>query len=284
MMTSVSLRYALCSCLPLLATAACVSAISTTQSAETLRPGQVMASGATNVSVPVTQVIDALDAAYDLEERYRADSNYQPTEDEAQDYLDAAIGLALNAPGGGMDFMLRYGVARHVDVGLRYSTTGVHGDAKFQFLDQGPGGWAGAISLGYQYHLFQGVVFDVLEYLQIDDFSRHDLEIPLLFGRSFGQPLGSGLALSGRTWFGPKVIVSRVAIDAALQRFDESLSTETTMFYAGGLLGAAIGLSGFEVFAELTVMHLTANATVLGRERDLGGWIVMPTFGVQGRF
>ena len=78
--------------------------------------------------------------------------------------------------------MVRYGLADKFDAGLRWTTTGIHADGKYQFLDHASG-WDGAISLGVSHHFFDGFVFDVLEFLKIEDFSRNDIEIPLIFGK-----------------------------------------------------------------------------------------------------
>ena len=263
---------------------ACASAISTTQSAETLAPGHVMVSAGNNVSIPASRIVDTLDAASNLEEKLRADPNYQFTDQERATYEDAVLGLALNQPGVAADFMVRYGIAKHLDAGLRYSTTGVHLDAKYQFLDRRPSGWHGAVSLGVRRHVFSGLIFDVLEKVDIKDFSRTDLELPLLFGRSFRQKIGGGLALSGRTWFGPKLILSKVSVDAKLGAVDETLSLNERMYYLGGVAGGSFGLSPIELFAELTVMNLVAKPTIANRQRDLGGVMIMPTVGIQARF
>lgn len=263
---------------------ACASAISTTQSAETLAPGHVLVSAGNNVSIPASRIVDTLDAAGDLEKKLRADPNYKFTDQERASYEDAVLGLALNQPGVAADFMARYGIAKHLDVGLRYSSTGVHLDAKYQFLDRGPSGWHGAVSLGVRRHLFSGLLFDVLEKVDIKDFSRTDLELPLLFGRSFRQKFSGSLALSGRAWFGPKLILSKVSVDAKLAAIDETLTLDDRMYYLGGVAGGAFGISPFELFAELTVMNLVAKPTIANRQRDLGGIMIMPTVGIQARF
>jgi hypothetical protein len=272
--------------------ASCTSAISTTQSAETLRTGQAQVSIANNVAIPASRVIAAYDQAKSVARKLADDVNYKPTEQDKQDYLGAAIGLALSPPGVAADFMIRYGVADHLDAGLRYSTSGIHVDLKYQFLDAA--GWHGAVSLGVRHHMFSGLIFDLLEYIDIKDFSRNDVEIPLLVGRSFGHrglrklrnatSNSANSLLSGRYWFGPKFIASKTTIDANLMRFDTSLTISDTFTYVGGVAGGSIGLRGLELFAEITAMHLNANVNVLGQQRQLGGVVVMPSIGLQAAF
>jgi hypothetical protein len=254
----------------------CSTALSTLQTAETVPKGHWQATGGMDVAIPVTRVIDAVDAAIDLEEKLRDDPGYEPTEAELQDYADAAIGLALSPPGTGIDLMLRRGFTDQLDVGVRYTTTGLHADAKFMFLrPTAPDGWTGSLSLGYAYHNFDGFIFDVLELLRIDDFSRHDLEVPIIFGKKLRY---------GHYWLGPKLVVAFVSIDAKLEYADETLQTDDTIYYYGGFAGASFGYRGVEVFAELTVMEMLAEPTIFGRKRDLGGTIVMPSAGLMARF
>jgi hypothetical protein len=268
-----------------LSLAGCSSAISTLQSPDVLRPGHVSVTAGIDVAIPVSRIADVLDQASALEDKVKADPGYQPTDEEKQAYLGAALGLALNAPGPITDVMGRVGLGHGFDVGLRYSATGLHGDVKWQFWNQGPDGWRAAVSVGYQYHRFKGLIFDLLEYIDIKDFSRHDLEIPLLVGRAFGEDAdGAYPGWSGRVWGGPKLIVAWVSIDAKLDQFDDTLDHDGTMVYVGGVVGGALGYRGIELYLEMTVMHLSAEATILGAERDLGGIVLMPSFGLMTRF
>jgi hypothetical protein len=256
----------------------CATALSTGQSAEALPKGKWHVGVGTDVNVSVSRIVDALDAAESVEENIRNQGpDYKPTEDEKRQYTDAAIGLALSMPGVATDVMVRYGLGRRFDVGARWTTTGLHADVKYQFLGGfADDGWHGALSLGYGYHSFEGIVFDVLEFLQVDDFSRHDIEVPLIFGKRFGD--------FGRFWFGPKFIAAKVHVDAQLERFDATLQTDDWIYYYGGFAGVAGGYKGLEAFAELTVVDMIAKPVILDEKRDLGGIVVMPMVGVMARF
>jgi hypothetical protein len=90
----------------------------------------------------------------DLEEQCRT-AGCSLSDEQKREYMDAAIGLALSAPGTTHDIMLRYGIHDRIDAGIRWSTTGAHADAKYQFLDLA--GWAGSISVGYRHQLFGAI-------------------------------------------------------------------------------------------------------------------------------
>lgn len=254
--------------------AGCATTISTMQPADTLPPGGWHVGGGLNVNVPATGVVRALDAAISLEEKLRDDPSYEPTEAEERRYLDAALGLALNPPGVTQEVMVRYGLLDRVDAGLRWSTTGIHVDGKLQFLRGG--GWDGSIAVGYVHHLFDGIVFDALELLRIDDFSRKDVEVPVIFGRRLGS--------WGTLWGGPKLVLGWYHLDAALAEAEVAGSTDGTLRYLGGFAGFGAGYRAFRGFVELTVMHLSARPVVLGQKVDLGGVVVMPSVGVMVRW
>jgi hypothetical protein len=250
----------------------CTTALSTAQPAETLPKGTWRASGGMEIGVPVSRIADALDAAATLEEKIADDPNYMPTAEEQREYEDAAIGLALNAPGPIVDLMLRRGFGHHLELGGRYTSTGFQIDGKFQFLD---GAWDGAISVGYARHAFKGLIFDVLELLKVDDFSRNDILIPVIFGR----PLGD----YGRVWFGPRLQIAFVHVDGQLEKVGD-IDTDATIYYVGGFGGVSAGYKGIEAYVELTVMEMIAKPTIFGEKRDLGGIVVAPTLGLSARF
>ena len=261
----------------LLAAAGCSAGLATMQPAQTLPKGGWHAGAGVNVQIPVTRTLEVLDAAQDIDDSYVKNPDYTPTEEEQHRYQDAMLGLALSAPGATVDLMLRHGFARRFDAGVRFTTTAVHADGKYQFLGEGDGsGWDGAISLGYAHHLFDSLVFDVLEHLGIDDFAREDLQIPLIFGRRMGQ--------WGFLWGGPKYVLTYYAVDARIANAAEVESTEGFVHYVGGFAGVALGWRWVHAIAELTVMDLIAKPTIAGREVDVGGIIVVPSLGLMARW
>jgi hypothetical protein len=266
------------SVLALVFASACATALSTAQSPEALPSGTWQVHAGSEINVNVSRVADAIDKALDLEDRIASDPTYTPSDEERREYADAAIGLALNAPGPIFDLMVRRGFGHRVDAGIRYTTTGLGLDLKLQFLGGGSAaGWDGAISLGYMRHSFDGFIFDLLEKVHVDDFTRHDLIVPLIFGRPAGR--------FGRVWLGPKFQMAWVHVDATLQDIsDEPLTTDDEIYYFGGFAGVSGGYKGIEAYLELTVMYAMSNPLIYGRERDLGGVIVAPTVGLSARF
>ena len=257
-----------------LATTGCSTALSTMQPADTLRAGGWHIGGGAAVSIPVTRIVDALDQAGTIGNKYRMDATYQPTAEEQRQVFDAAVGLALSAPGVTYDVMIRYGIIDRLDAGVRWTTTGLHLDLKFQFLRNG--GWDGSISAGYAWHFFEGFLFDVLDYLHVADYSRHDLEVPVILGRRLGK--------WGYVWGGPKYVMARYSLVAGIPNVTQPFASSGFIHYIGGFAGFGVGYRWVYVFAELTVMDMIASPEILGKPVDIGGAIVVPALGIMARF
>lgn len=258
--------------------AGCATPVSTLQPAETLPRGDWHVGAALDLSLPVSRIGAAVDAAVDIAGKYSRDPGYVPTPEEQRTYLNAAVGLALNHPAVINDFMVRYGLRDGLEVGGRYAGNSFHLGAKLRLFDQprwAPG-WQGAVDVSYVHSSFSGLLFDVLSFLRIDDFSRRDVQVPLIFGRRLGR--------LGRVWLGPKYIYGQVHVDAALQNVDGTLAVDTSVHYLGGFGGLALGYAKVFFIAELTVMNMFADPVLLGQPTDVGGIMVMPAFGVMARF
>lgn len=272
----------------------CSTTLSTLQPAEPMKPLHVQANAALDVVVPVSRVVDAVNVTATLADRYASDSGYKPSEAEQKQALGAAVGLGLSSPGVNPDVMLRMGVVKNLDVGLRWSAITAHADAKYRFLathdptpeeeaedaksslGNGPDrGFQGAISIGISKALYSGLIFDLLDQLKIDDYSRWNLEIPVIFG--------ARLRDFGHVWFGPKYVYSHYSVDASLQNVGIVPEVSGSIHHLGGFGGIAVGYKVFFVFAELTIAKMWAKPEIFGQATDLGGITVMPAFGIMLR-
>ncbi len=277
-----------------IANGGCSTTLSTLQPAEPMRPGHVQANAALDVNIPASRIVDAVDVATTIGDRYASDSNYKPSAEEQRQALGAAVGLGLSSPGPNPDIMLRMGVVNNLDVGLRWSALNVHGDAKYRFLatkepstdpevqkqNQGIGngedrGFQGSISVGISKALYNGFVFDALDYLHLNDYSRWNIEVPVIFGSRLGD--------FGHAWFGPKYVFSHYSVDASLQNVGVVPETSGTIHHLGAFGGVGLGYKVIFVFLELTIAKMFAEPEIFGQKTDLGGIIVVPAGGIMLR-
>ncbi len=270
----------------------CSSTLSTLQPAEPMRPGHVQAQAALDVNVPASRIVDAVDVVATLGDRYASDPSYRPGADEQRQALAAGVGLGLSSPGVNPDFMLRMGVLKNLDVGLRWSGLAAHADGKYRFLatkeptaeeekedgkiGNGPDrGFQGAVSIGISKSLYNGFVFDTLDYLEVGDYSRWNIEVPVIFG--------TRLADFGHVWFGPKYVFSTYSVDASLKNVGVVPEASGTIHHLGGFGGIGVGYKVVFVFAELTIAKMFAEPEIFGQKTDLGGIVVAPAGGLMLR-
>jgi hypothetical protein len=272
----------------------CGTTLSTLQPAEPMKPGHIQANVATTVNVPASRIVAAVDVADDLARRYASDPGYTPTLEEQRRAVAAATGLGLSSPGPNNDLMLRVGVLKDFDAGIRWSGLAAHIDGKYRFLggapeaegeaaktfreEMGPekdAGFQGAVSLGLSRSLYSGFVFDALDFLDVGGYSRWNLEIPVIFGKGLGN--------LGHVWFGPKYVFSSYSIDASLRNVGAASTTSGSIHHLGAFGGIAVGYKVVFFVAELTIMKMFAEPEIFGQKTDLGGIVVVPAGGLMLR-
>jgi hypothetical protein len=239
-----------------------------------MKPGHVQANAAVDVNIPASRIIAAVDVAKELGDNYAKNPSYVPSIEDQRKALAAGVGLGLSAPGANQDFMLRIGVVRDLDVGVRWSGLAAHVDGKFRFMGD-ESSWQGAVSLGVSKTLYRGFIFDTLDYLRINDYSRWNVELPVIFGRRLGD--------FGHVWAGPKYVYSHYTVDASLKNVGAVSSTSGSIHHLGGFGGIALGYKYVFVVAELSIAKMFAQPELFGQTTDLGGIVVVPAFGLMLR-
>ncbi|WP_426752357.1 hypothetical protein [Myxococcus sp. Y35] len=277
----------------------CASTLSTQQTARTLAPGQVQVTGGVGVFVPVGTLIKVVDAGIDEGEAARDavedDRPYTLSEEAQQRLLTAGVALMVAPPGANPELMIRMGVVDRVDVGLRYSGIALRGDVKVllahggddvgRFLEPGQRSYDLALGIGVSRHFFSSPVLDVLEVVEMGDFSRYDVEVPLYLSADWGDIF--------KLYAAPKYIYSRTRLDARLvdyaqqgkpvSGFDASLPATVGSHFFGSTVGLAVGYRYVHLYAELTAGYFRSRPQLFGMERDLGGVTLMPSVGLAIR-
>jgi hypothetical protein len=276
----------------------CASNLSTLQTAKPLERGQFQVSLGAGAFIPAGQLIDLVDLGIDkgksIKDDIEDDRPVQLTEEDQQRMLSAGIALAVSPPGIVNELSLRAGLADNLDVGLRYSGISWRLDTKYRFHHSGDGAevressrksFDMAIGLAGARHSFKSPVFDVLEIVQINDFSRWDLEVPLYISTDFGDIL--------RLYAAPKYVYSKTHIDEQLVNyaeqgknvsgFDVRLPATVKSEFVGSTFGLSVGYKYVHVFAELTGGYTFCKPHVFGQQRNLGGATFYPAVGIAFR-
>lgn len=282
-------------CIAVLASG-CATTLSTMQTAVPVEPRHVQINGGYGLYLPLGPAADAvMQGAKQAAKAVAAaknDEQYQLSEEDQQALLTAGIGLAAMPPGFAYEISLRTGVVDNLDVGLKYSTSGsLKADAKYRFFHQGPSGEPGvmspsydlAIGLGASKYFFESPVITVLEYVQLGDFSRWDVEVPAIFSIEWGQIL--------KFWVAPKYVFSHTSFDEELVGISEEatrrsgyqlgLPGSVSTHFIGSSVGFGAGYRWVHVMFELTAGYTYCRPVIFGHQRNLGGLTLYPAIGLQ---
>jgi hypothetical protein len=142
------------------------------------------------------------------------------------------------------------------------------------------------VGIGASRYLFDNPLFDLLDYVQLGEFSRWDFEAPLLASIRFGEVL--------RLYGGLRYVFSTTSLDAKLIDYSLQGSTVSGMdlglpptvqtHYLGGTAGAAVGYRWVHLMAELSAGYTICNPILFGQRRRLGGPTVYPAVGIGVNF
>jgi hypothetical protein len=270
----------------LLACGACTTSVTQMQRARTLDPGQIEAS--LGASLPVHSRF--FSELIDTEEKIRArlgsaEASGKPiTTEEQRQALETALAFVLFGPGLLPEINARYGITSGLDVGLRYAGPLLRADLKVQPMTAAEVGLDLAVDVGLARHSDTGPsafdqIRDLSTYVKLGDYSRYDVDLGLLAGREFGD--------WGAVYGGARYVVSFIEIDEDLAIVEVASGLPHTelsarMHQFGGTLGGRVGYRYLFLAAEMTVMRVLYEPTILGSPTDLGGWTLAPALALVG--
>jgi hypothetical protein len=170
----------------------------------------------------------------------------------------------------------------HWELGLRVATSGWRFGVRRQLLLQEESRIDLTVGLGAGLALFTPPIEDVLETVSITEFTRWNLDAPIVVGQH-----GSWY----RWWAGPRLFYSGVSEDLVLTLPNDARVSGTITghaFYLGGFAGAAFGYRSVFIGPELVVVGLFGNARMdaLGSRTDVAieGLVIYPAFALMGEF
>jgi len=275
----------------------CATNLASMQTARTLRPGQIRAGMGYGVYLPTTQVGNAVSTGIDLTSKAAsaaiANKKVTVTDAEMDKMVTAGAALAAFPPSAGYEYTMRVGVFEDFDVGGKYSLNAVKLDGKYRIVHMGEQDVAEppdeethdsfdvAVGLGGTKYIFANPVVQLLDYVNMGNFDRYDLEVPVYISVDLGSHFGLYLV--------PKWIYSHVKFDEKLVStaqecachtgVDTTLPATVDVNFLGATAGLNAGWRRFKVFAEITAGHTFAKPFLFGKYRDLGGTTLYPSVG-----
>lgn len=274
---------------PLMVLGGCAPSLSTFQPAHVAPKGHWQVGAGLELSVAPGSIADAVDTAKSVVDKI--DSSQPVSDDEKLQLFDGGVKLLLNPPISlpSQHLVIAYVPVNRLEASIRYAGGAWRLGARYQLLDHNTGPFDMTIGLGVARFTYEFPMGDVLKVLKLEDFSRWQLDVPLLIGTSRDWV---------RVWAGPKFLLTsfgtRLSFEIPYLTDPKNLATfDGTAYYFGGQGGIAFGYKYVFFAFELTMMQMMGtahsettlgSATPLARDTSLSGFIIFPSFGLIGQF
>ena len=261
---------------------ACAPSLATLQPAQVAPRGHATAAVGFEVGIPVGTLPALITVGRDLAREGQAGGAL--TDAQKWQVFDAGINLLLEGATVGADIALTYTPLDRFEIGLRYAGGAWRVGSRYQLLDHLSAPFDLTVGVGLSRFAYQLPLSDEIPGLSLDDFSRWQLDIPILLGISRDW---------FRVWAGPKLLLTsfstqltlRLPNDPVVARFEGDAS------FVGAQGGFALGYRKLFVAFELTLAegfgsaYLTAPAlSPPTHDSSLSSFIVFPAVGLLGEF
>jgi hypothetical protein len=271
----------------------CATTLSTMDTPRTTPPGHVQMNVAYGLHLPAGPIGKVFSTGEEVGKKLANHEDLAPA--DAESLYEAALAWAIMPPQAVWETSVRTGILDNWDVGLRYSSTALRLDTKLRFFKDGDELTRiqqASIGLGASKYLFSNTVFDLLDYVQLDDFSRWDVEVPLLYSFEYRR--------SFVLYFGAKYVYSRFSLDENLYELQQAVAEyadadpitdriSSNMHFFGSVFGLGGGWKHVYLFTELSWGYTYCRPRVYSfltndlKERNLGGLTLYPAIGLVVR-
>ena len=267
----------------------CAPSLATMQPAHVAPKGHFQATTAIEIGAPTGTIIRVIDTGKRLAADAQTNMSISPA-DERQ-VFEAGVNVVASPPSVGYHLALAYTVLDNFELGLRYAAGGWRLGARYQLLHHETGPLDMVLGAGVSRAAVEIPLSSYVPFLEMDDFTRWTVDVPLLIGTSRGF---------SRVWGGPKFVYSHfdTALKLAIPFFTapDLANFEGHAIYYGGLAGLAVGYRHVFLALEITVAWLSGRgdaSTILAGSgattptqvsADISGLVFYPTFGLMGEF
>jgi len=257
----------------------CAPSLATMQPAHVAPQGHFEATAALEVGIPTGVIVRTIDAGKTLSD---AAAQGSLTADQERRVFEAGVNVFVNPPSVGPHLALAYTVVDRLEIGVRYAGDGWRVGTRYQLLRHQEAPVDLTVGVGLARSSFAIPVGDFIPVLQVDDFTRWTVDVPILVGTSRDW---------FRVWAGPKFLWSHFGTALRLSiphDGSEQASFEGHATYLGGQGGVAVGYRHLFLGFELTLAEafgsadVTASSVAAVRPVNVSGFVVYPAFGLMG--
>jgi len=251
--------------------AGCAPSLSTFQPAHVAGKGHLSASAGLEGNAPVGAFETLVDEGKTLAQQ--GASGMPLTADQKWQIFDAGVNFILLTPSVSPHFAATYVPLERFEVGVRY-----------QLVDRARGPFDLTVGLGVSRFSYEFPLSDQIPGLSLSDFSRWQLDVPVLIGTS-------------RDWFhvwaGPKVLFTTFTTDLKLTLPNDITlaSFDGTATFLCGQGGVALGYRWLFFAFELTLAEALGtahlSAPVLApptHDTKISSFTIYPSLGVMAEF
>jgi hypothetical protein len=235
-------------------------------------------------SIPVGALYDAYTSGKHALEKAKNDEPL--TTEEKWQAFDAGVALLLNPPAIGYNLSLAYVPWKRLEVSLRYASSALRLGTRYQILDRATGPFDMSAGVGISRFTYSVPIADYVPILKIDDFTRWQIDVPLLIGMQ-NQWF--------RVWGGPRFIATffDMALKLDLQVEEPVLASMSGhAYYLGGQGGIGFGYRWIFFAFELTMVQSMGTARFDApaltdaphHDVDLSTLVIYPSFGLMGEW
>jgi hypothetical protein len=262
--------------------AGCAPSLSTFQPASVARKGHLSASAGLEGNVPVGAFETLIDDGKTLAKQGM--SGQPLTDDQKWQIFDAGVNFILLTPSVTPHFAATYVPLDRFEVGVRYAGSAWRGGVRYQLVDRASGPFDMTVGLGVSRFSYEFPLSDQIPGLSLEDFSRWQIDVPLLIGTS-------------RDWFhvwaGPKLLFTTFSTELKLTLPSETTlaSFDGTATFIGGQGGVALGYRWLFFAFELTLAEAlgTAHLSAVGlmpptHDTKISSFTIYPSLGVMAEF
>ena len=263
----------------MLVTAGCAPSLATMQPAHVAPKGHFEVTAALEVGIPTGAIVRTIDAGKTLSD---AAAQGSLTADQERRVFDAGVNVLATPPSVGPHLALAYSAADNLEIGLRYAGDGWRAGTRYQILRHQEAPMDLTVGVGLARSVFAIPLADFIPILEVDDFTRWTVDVPILMGTSRSW---------FRVWAGPKLLWSRfgTTLRLSIPHGDtEQASFEGHATYVGGQGGLAVGYRYLFLGFELTLAEAFGSASVTATSVPavspvaFTGFVVYPAFGLMG--
>jgi hypothetical protein len=262
----------------------CAPSLSTFQPAHVAPRGHVSVSTGVEGGLPVGAFTTLLDTGKNL--ATQGANGQALTADEKWKIFDAGVNLLLLTPSIGPHVAATYVPLERFEVGIRYAGAAWRAGVRYQLVDHARGPFDLTVGLGVARFSFTFPLSDQIPGLSLDDFTRWQVDVPILFGTSRDW---------FRVWAGPKVLLTSFSTQLSLTLPAPNNTTLASFdghaAVLGGQGGVAVGYRRVFVAFELTLAEAfgTAHLTSVGlmpptHDTSVSSFTIFPSVGLMAEF